>query len=187
MYACRTFIVAAALACGLASGPVQADDFEETIEAALEAYRAGDIKAAKEEIDFASQLLGQMKADGLSAFLPPALEGWTRELGDTQSMAALGGGQMASATYEKNGESIEIQFMAGNQMVTAMGAMFSNPAVMGTMGKVKRINRHKVVITPQDEINTLVNQVMVQISGSAGIDAKEAYFGELDIPGLNAF
>ena len=39
--------------------PAQADEVEETIEAALEAYRAGDIKAAKEEIDFVGQLLGQ--------------------------------------------------------------------------------------------------------------------------------
>ena len=178
---------AAILVAALAAGTAKADEFTETIEAAMEAYEAGDIKAAKEEIDFAAQLLGQMKAEGLSGFLPEALDGWEREVGDTQSMAALGGGQMASAIYRKDGETVEIQLMAGNQMVTAMGAMFSNPVLMGAAGKVKRINRQNVVITKQGEIQTLINQVMVQISGSADVDAKEAYFGEMDVKGLEAF
>ena len=175
------------LATAVTFGAAKADEFTDTIEAAMEAYEAGDIKTAKEEIDFAAQLLGQMKAEGLSAFLPEALDGWEREVGDTQSMAALGGGQMASATYTKDGQTVEIQLMAGNQMVTAMGAMFSNPALMGAAGKVKRINRQKVVITKQGEIQTLINQVLVQISGSADVDAKEEYFGEMDVKGLDDF
>ena len=175
------------LAVVVATGTAIADEFTDTIEAAMEAYEAGDIKTAKEEIDFAAQLLGQMKAEGLSAFLPEALDGWEREVGDTQSMAALGGGQMASATYRMDGETVEIQLMAGNQMVTAMGAMFSNPVLMGAAGKVKRINRQKVVITKQGEIQTLINQVMVQITGSADVDAKEEYFGEMDVKGLKEF
>ena len=171
----------------LAAQPAMADDVEDSIAAALDAYRAGDIKAAKEEIDFASQLLGQLQAEGLSGYLPQALEGWERELGETQSMAAFGGGQMASATYTSGDATVEIQLMAGNQMVTAMGAMFSNPAMMGAMGKVKRLNRQKVVITPDGEVNTLINQVMVQISGSAEIADKEAYFEAMDVKALGAF
>lgn len=176
-----------AFALALSFQPAFADDVEESISAALEAYRAGDIKAAKEEIDFVSQLLGQLQAEGLSGFLPQAFEGWERELDETQSMAAFGGGQMASATYRKDGKSVEIQLMAGNQMVTAMSAMFSNPVMMGSMGKVKRLNRQKVVITPQGEVNTLINQVMVQISGSADVADKEAYFETLDVKALEQF
>ena len=178
---------AALLVAALTAGTAKADEFTDTIEAAMEAYQAGDIKTAKEEIDFAAQLLGQLKAEGLTGFLPPALDGWEREIGDTQSMAAFGGGQMASATYTRDGQTVEIQLMAGNQMVTAMGAMFSNPALMGAAGKVKRINRQKVVITKQGEIQTLINQVLVQISGSADVDAKEEYFGEMDVEGLKTF
>ena len=181
----RIFIAMAAAT--LITSSAQADDIEESINAALEAYQAGDIKGAKEEIDFASQLLGQLQAEGLSDFLPEALAGWEREMGDSQSVAAFGGGQVASATYRKDGRTVEIQLMAGNQMVTAMASMFSNPAIMGSMGKVKRINRQKVVITPQDEVNTMINQVMVQISGTADVADKEAYFGELDVSSLEDF
>ena len=73
---------AALLVAALTAGTAKADEFTDTIEAAMEAYQAGDIKTAKEEIDFAAQLLGQLKAEGLTGFLPPALDGWEREIGD---------------------------------------------------------------------------------------------------------
>lgn len=170
--------------------PASADDVEESIAAALEAYRAGDIKGAKEEIDFTSQLLGQLKAEGLSAFLPEALDGWTREDQETnsQSVAAFGGGQMAEAKYSNGSETIGIQLMADNQMVTAMGTMFSNVALLGSLGKVKRVNGEKIVITNDGEVQTMINgRIMVQISGSADADTKVAYFEALDIDGLKDF
>ena len=178
---------AALLSLGLVAAPATADDFLESVEAAVEAYNEGDIKAAKEEIDFAAQLLAQMKAEGLAAFLPEPMEGWEREVEEPQSMAALGGGQMATAIYTRGAERVEIQLMAGNQMVTALGAMFSNSAMLGAMGKVKRINRQKVVVTPQGELQTMINQVMVQITGSTEDDIKEDYFAEIDVEALEDF
>lgn len=183
------FAPAVLLALALAL-PASADDIEDSINAALKAYRAGDIKRAKEELDFAGQLLGQMKAEGLSEFLPEPLPGWTREDGDTdvQAMGMFGGGQMAGATYSDGSQRIEVQIMADNQMVTAMGAMFSSPAMMGAMGKVKRLGGEKVVILPEGELQALIDgRIMVQIMGAADAEAKEAYFEAIDLEGLNAF
>ena len=42
-----------------------ADDVEASLNAALEAYRAGDIALAREETAFAATLLDQLKADDL--------------------------------------------------------------------------------------------------------------------------
>ena len=74
--------------------PATADEIEETIEAALEAYRAGDVKAAKEEIDFVSQLLGQLKAEGLKGFLPapltPLFASMIMPVGSMMSFASRG-------------------------------------------------------------------------------------------------
>lgn len=170
--------------------PAGADEVEDTIAAALDAYRSGDIKTAKEEIDFVQQLLGQMKAAGLQGFLPEPFSGWDREEADSgnQGFAALGGGQFASAVYRNGSETVEIQIMADNQMVTAMAAMFSNAALMGAMGTVKRINRQKVVITNDGEVQTLINnRIMVQVTGSADVADKEAYFAAIDMRGLKDF
>lgn len=185
-----TAILVSGLLAGTAALPALADDVEDSIDAALQAYRAGDIKAAKNELDFASQLLGQMKAEGLKAFLPAPLEGWEREDSetDTRAMAAFGGGQMASARYTKDDQSVEIQLMADNQMVSAMAGMFSSAAMMGAMGKVRRLQGEKVVVTEEGELQALVDdRIMVQITGSADADTKAAYFEAMDIPGLKAF
>jgi len=98
------------------------------------------------------------------------------------------GGLSASAAYERGQDRVEIQFMADNQMVTAMGAMFGNATLLGTMGQVKRINRQMVVVTKQGEVQALVdNRILIQISGSAPVEDKEAYFGAIDLKGLTAF
>jgi len=108
-------LTAAAL-LALPTGAALADDVEDALKAALEAYQAGDLAAAKVEVDYASQILAQMKAAGLGAFLPAPLEGWTRAEGQdqTQAMAAFGGGTSASATYERESDRVEIQIMADN-------------------------------------------------------------------------
>jgi len=182
-----------ALALSLTFGPAApalADDIEDSLKAALEAYQAGDVKTAKEEADFASQLLGQKKAEGLKEYLPDAMQGWERTDGDvnTAGMGAFGGGQMANAVYSKDGDRVEVQIMANNQMVAAMAPMFSNPMLMGAAGKVTRINRQKAIVTPEGEIQALIDgRILIQISGSAPVADKEAYFALIDIDALKEF
>ncbi|MEM9736707.1 MAG: hypothetical protein AAF908_08905 [Pseudomonadota bacterium] len=170
--------------------PAAADEVTETIQAALEAYEAGDIATAKEELDFAAQLLSQLKAEGLSEFLPEPFEGWTREEVDTQAAGAslFGGGQMAAALYASDEGDLEIRLMADSPMVTSMAAVLGNPALMGAMGTVKRVNRQRVVITPDGALQALIDgRVLVQIEGAAPAEQKLAYFETLDIEGLKAF
>lgn len=179
-------VMAALLAVGLAT-PALADDVEAALEAALEAYRAGDIGLAREEVDFASTLLGQMKADGLLAFLPEPMDGWTRETGDGgQSFAAFGGGAVADAVYRGGGQQVEVTLMADNQFVSSMAVMFSNPAMMGATGTLKRKGRQRYVVTHEGEVQALVDgRILVQISGSPG--ATEAYFDLIDLEALKDF
>ena len=78
--------------------------------------------------------------------------------------------------------------MADNQMVTSMAMMFGNTAMMGSMGQVKRIKRQKVVVTKRGELQAMIdNRIFVQISGSAPVEDKEAYFEALDMRGLQDF
>lgn len=183
----------AALAVMLITGlsvPAQADEIEDSLKLALEAYQAGDINLAKEEIDYAAQLISQMKAAGLGEFLPEALEGWTRADADGQAGSAMGfgGGMTASASYTRDNDRVEIQIMADNQMVTAMAGMFGNAAMLGSMGTIKRIKRQKVVITKSGELQALINnRILIQITGRSPIEDKEAYFAALDLRGLQDF
>jgi hypothetical protein len=59
---------------------------------------------------------------------------------------------------------------------------------MGAMGTVKRVNRQKLVVTNDGEVQSLINnRIMVQITGSADADTKLAYFEALDMDGLKDF
>jgi len=183
----RTIAIAAAV---LIAGSAAADEIEDSLEAALEAYRAGDLRLAQEEIDFAATLIAERKAKGLGAFLPPAQPGWTREdVSDTaQGIAAFGGGVMATARYDGPGGSFEVQIMADNQFVASMGAMLTNPAMMGSLGRVHRVDRQTYLVTQQGEVQALVaGRVMVQISGTAPVEAKRAHFEAIDFKALAEF
>jgi hypothetical protein len=183
-------VLAGTIAAGGVPALAQADEIEDALRMALEAYQAGDIDVAKEEADYALQLMGQQKAAGLGAFLPEALPGWERgEVeSDAQAAAMMGGGMVARTEYTKDQENVRIQFMADNQMVAAMGAMFGSAAMMGSLGQVKRIGRQKVVITQSGDLQAMIgNRIMVEISGSALVEDKEAYFAAIDVKALESF
>lgn len=192
MKASRFLLAPLAVALALGATPAGADEIEEALEFALEAYRGGDITMAKEEVDFAAQLLAQKKAAALGDYLPDPLPGWTRHDDDGGGQAGGFGGMTANATYmreqEGNRDRVDVQLVANSQMVTAMAGMFGNPALMGSMGEMRRIGRQKVLITQQDELQALVdNRIMINISGSAPIEDKEAYFSAIDLRALEDF
>ena len=178
------------VALTMATGSAGADEIEDALNAALEAYRAGDVALAKEELDYAGQLIGQLKAEGLNGFLPAPLEGWTLEESGSQAVGAaiFGGGLTSEARYVRGGEDITLRLMADNPMVAAMATALGNTAIMGSMGTVKRIKRQSLVVTPQGEIQSLIaGRVMVQIEGSGSVEDKLFYFEALDIQGLRNF
>lgn len=163
------------------------DEVETSLEAALEAYREGDLEMATEEIEYAQQLMAQQKTQALAGFLPEPLDGWVKEEGETGGMPGLGG-MMASATYVGPEHTVEIQLMADNQMVASMMMMFNNAAMIGQMGELMRIGRQKVIRTNEDELQAMLdNNVLVSISGDAPVETKQAYFEAMDLRALEDF
>ena len=153
-----------------------ADDVTDAIDAAREAYDAGDIRYTLEELNFAVQLLNEMKAGNLQGFLPEPLDGWSREIDNEMAagMAMMGGGVGASAQYStgegdsENYKSFTVTVMADNPMVAAVGGMLGNAALVGaTGGKIIRVGREKFVIQNGQEMSALVgNRVLVQAQGN---------------------
>ncbi|QDL90758.1 hypothetical protein FDP22_02510 [Paroceanicella profunda] len=164
-----------------------ADEISDSIEAALAAYNGGDVAGAKDELDYASQLLGQMKAQGMTDFLPPARDGWEREVDEPQSAAAFGGGVVAGATYTNGSDDVTVQLMADNAMVASMGAMFGSTAMMGSMGRLTRIGGEKFVSADGQITGFIGGRVLVQVSGSAPEAEKVAYLEMMDFDALKDF
>ncbi|MDX5356245.1 MAG: hypothetical protein LPK12_00730 [Rhodobacterales bacterium] len=148
----------------LAAVPAQADEISDTIRSALEAWEAGDRQFALDELIAAQQMIQSAKADDLSAFLPEAPEGWTREIKTDMNagLAMMGGGIGAEATYEGPDGSFRITLMADNPMVASMGAMLSNAQIMASMGKVVRVGRVRFLQQDNSLQALIANRILVQ-------------------------
>lgn len=182
----------AAVTLGLAlpAPEARADSVEDALTAALEAWRAGDVRRAKQELDYAAALVDDAQAESLRPFLPAARTGWTRMEGEASAAPAamFGGGLSASAVYTRGGERFEISLFADNPMVAAMAPMLATPQMMAMAGDVRRNDGQTYVVTGDGEIMALVGgRVLVRVEGAAPEDAKIAHFEAIDFRGLGRF
>lgn len=181
----RIPLVAALLLLPLPAG---ADDITDALAAATEAYEAGDIPDALGELAYATQLLNALQAQGLSNFLPEPLDGWTREIDDeiSASLGFMGGGTAAEASYRGPTGGFTITMMADNPMVASMGAMLGNAAIMGSMGRIVRINRENFLDADGDISGLIGNRILIQAEGGP-VEDMVAHLEQIDFDALEGF
>jgi len=75
----RTILSAVAVGAILAAAPVLADEIEDNLNDALEAYAEGELQETKEILLYVTTLLESQSADAFGNFLPEAPDGWTRQ------------------------------------------------------------------------------------------------------------
>ncbi len=186
----RPILAAAALslALGLPALPARADDIAESIRAALSAYEEGDLQYALEELATATQMIMALKTGALAAFLPAAPEGWTREINEDygRGLAMFGGGTGAEARYDGRSDSFTLAIVADSPLVASFAAIFGNPAMLGQMGSVTRIGRHRVLDQGGQLVSLLGNRVLIQASGAAP-EVMLPFIRGMDLDGLAAF
>ena len=180
---CGAFLLAA-----LALPAFAADDILETIEAARKAYLAGDMAAAKQSLDLASQLVGQKNAENFAALLPAPLPGWKAEKVETTSVGVtVFGVTAASRRYAgPDGRDVEVRITGDSKLVVQFAQFLINPAIAGAMGKLITIGGQRALQTNEGSINLVVaDKFLVTVEGSADIDAKLAYARAVDIAKLS--
>lgn len=182
--------LALAVALAAMALPASADEFSDTVESALKAYNDGDVDGARQDLDYASKLLGSMKAESLAKFLPEPLAGWTREPASeddsTDFMGMFGGGTTTEATYTKDGNDLTITLVANSPMVSSVAAMISGLAGVGG-SKPIRVQRTEFNRDGEDLQGVVNNKVMVSLGGSASIEDKTAFLEAMDFKGLGEF
>lgn len=178
-------IPAAALAACLMPAPAFADDITDALNAAIAAYEAGDIQDALEETAYATQLLNDLKSEGLEAFLPGPLPGWTREVSEeaAQGLGFMGGGSSAEADYTGPDGRFTIVMVADNPMVGAMAGLLGNATIMATMGRIERINGESF-LNADNELSGLIDgRVLIQASG-APVEVMAEHLKQVDFEAL---
>lgn len=162
----RKLLLSCAIVGAMASA-ASADEVEDTLNAALDAYTSGDLQYALDEIAYATQLINELKAQGLSGYLPAAIPPWTMVINDepNASLGFLGGGVAVEAEYTNGSDSFTISMMADNQMVASMSGILGNSNLMASMGAIERINRQSF-LNQDGDLSTLVgNRVLIQANG----------------------
>jgi hypothetical protein len=164
--------------------PVCADEILDSINEAIEAYNEKEYAEAAESLDYAKQLILQMRSENIMKVLPEPLPGWESKTAQTQSMGMLGGMAGVEKEYFKPGtgdqgrKRITINIMAESPMMQGMMAMF-NPAYAGAQGgKLQKIKRNKAIVkynpdSRSGEANVLVKKIyIVSIKGNS-VDKKD--------------
>jgi hypothetical protein len=155
-----------------------ADDILEAMDQARKSYQVGDLAAAKQSLDLASQLVGQKNAEGFAALLPAPLSGWKAEQAQTSSLGQIGfGASTASRRYENaKGDSVEVQITGDSAMIMQFATLLNNPAIAGAMGKIIKVGNQRAIQTREGDINVVVaNKFLVTVNGSGDAASKMAY------------
>jgi hypothetical protein len=182
-------ILTAAAAISLALAlPAKSDEIADTIRAALEAYESGDLQYALDELAAATQMIGALKTNALAAFLPEAPAGWTREVNADygRTLALFGGGTGTEGRYDGPNGSFTLSITADSPLVASFGGIFGNPAMLGQMGAVTRIGRHRVLDQDGQLVALIGNRVLIQASG-APVEVMLPLIRSMDLDGLANF
>nr|CAA6829219.1 MAG: Unknown protein [uncultured Thiotrichaceae bacterium] len=164
-----------ALFLAAATVPAIADDVTDSIDEASEAYKSGDVATAVESLNYAVQLLQQMKGDSLAKLLPEPLDGWEAKEAEATAVGAamFGGGLTAERSYTKDKSRMKIQVVTDSPVLQGMLAMFTNPMFAASSGgKMTKINKQKAIVKMDKsgtggEIQMVVkNRYMVTLDGS---------------------
>ncbi|MDV7142484.1 hypothetical protein R3X27_07290 [Tropicimonas sp. TH_r6] len=180
------FAVTIVALLGLAPFSVGADEVLETIDAAREAYEAGNMQDTLKELVSAQQLVQERKTAELTAFLPGPPDGWSREINTDMgaAMAMFGGGVGAEAVYASGKDRFTVLLMADNAMVQGFAGMLSGAGLM--LGKRIRIGS-KTFMDQDGELTGLVdNRILVQSSG-ASVEVMRPILEQFDFDAMAEF
>ncbi|HZQ14782.1 MAG TPA: hypothetical protein VFB31_18400 [Pseudolabrys sp.] len=181
--------VIAALVVLAAVPALAADDILDAIEQARKAYQAGDMAGAKQQLDTASQLIGQKNAEGFATLLPKPLPGWTAEKAETQAIGAamFGGVSTASRSYSNaKGDRVEISITGDSAMLMQFATLLNNPALAGAMGKLVKVGGLRAIQNNDGDVIVVVaNKFVVHVQGSADAASKLAYANAVDVAALS--
>ncbi len=185
----RTFVALLVAAISIAAGsPSRADDITDAIDQARKAYQAGNLGAAKQSLDTASQLIGQKNAEGFATLLPKPLPGWTAEKLEATSVGAVAfGATMASQRYTNaKGDHVEVQITGDSAMVMQFATLLQNPQIAGAMGKLVMLGGQRAMQNAQGDVHMVIaNKFLVTVQGSADARTKLTYAQGVNIAKLS--
>ena len=175
----------------------QADAIGDQIQAAAQAYEAGELRKAVQTLQFAAAAIREKINQSLLQLLPEPLAGWEAEAPEARASGGIAtmilGTNLRRRYYRTDGAAVEISITADSPFLSMMGMMLSNPILLqsdpdtqlytwqGYPGLRKRVRE-----SGSWEISLLIkNRILIQVSGTqADQKTLETYLKALDFAAI---
>ncbi|MFZ4595614.1 MAG: hypothetical protein ACOYOF_15245 [Verrucomicrobiaceae bacterium] len=160
--------------CIVTTITLRADEFEDSLTAALKAYKENKIDDASTALQNATRIIAEKSGEKLEDVLPKTIGAWTRGRLETQSLASAGGGTTTKVNYKKGDkekgteERISVNVTADSPMLMQVAAFLKAPALGSLLGqKTKQIGDYSgMYISKEGILQFPVNErYMVIIQG----------------------
>jgi len=183
-------VVLTALVVAVVAIPAFAgDDILDAMDQARKAYQSGDMANAKQQLDLASQLIGQKNAEAFIKLLPEALPGWNADKPQAQAIGAVmfGGASSASRSYSNaKGDRVDISITGDSAMLMQFATLLNNPSLAGAMGKLVKVGGLRAIQNHEGDVIVVVgSKFVVNVQGSADAESKLAYANAVDVAALS--
>lgn len=177
-----------------APGGAAADEVMDAIEEGIRAYKAGEYTGAAGQLEYAAQLIRQLKGAQIRDFLPAPLPGWKAEEASAEAagVALFGGGVSAERRYRRGDGVVTARITGDSPLLQGLLMMFANPAFATQGGgRLQTIKGQRALVkmepdAAKGEVSLIVGQrYLVQITGS-GVSREDlvAYAEGVDFAGL---
>jgi len=160
--------------CIVTTITLRADEFEDSLTAALKAYKENKIDDASTALQNATRIIAEKSGEKLEDVLPKTIGAWTRGRLETQSLASAGGGTTTKVNYKKGDkekgteERISVNVTADSPMLMQVAAFLKAPALGSLLGqKTKQIGDYSgMYISKEGILQFPVNErYMIIIQG----------------------
>jgi hypothetical protein len=189
----RLRLIAIALGAALASAGAAADTVTDQLDAARNAYAAGDYQGAVDALNFTIAALQQKITQSQLQIFPAPLAGWQADPAQSEAagLASMITGTTLSRRYFRpDGAEVTLRLMANSPLLPVLTMFLSSPfmmqadpntqaySVQGQRGMIKQTEHGGVEATLM-----VGNNILVQAEGSAaaGQQAVQDYLGALDM------
>ncbi len=171
----KSKLLVLSLAFASSAALLRADEATDALANAKSAYEAGNYSEAIQQIDFASTLIRQKKAEAVVKLLPNAPSGWVADEAESVgSQGMLGGIVGAQRSYRRDsGGSVKIDIQSDSPLIQSMGMMFANPMLLaGSGAKLESHKGQKLAVdyknsSKSGDVKAVVdNRYLVSIDGS---------------------
>ncbi len=193
----RTPLIVALTACLTLAAPTRADEVTDQLDAARQAYEAGQLHSAADTLNFVVAKIKEQMTAGLLKLLPEPLAGWQADPAQSESAglaSMIVGTNLGRRYFREDGAEVNLNVTADSPLLPMLTMFLSSPFMMQADPNTKpyTIKGQRGIIkhdaqTNEHEVTLMIgNRILIQGKGTGMADgtAVQQYIEALDLDAI---